>query len=209
MAARLSRDVARTKFIRRLSRSTPFSRGPKPNFPDYTHVDQKQQKRFSPAIPLSLWRGGTSKGLFFDLDKTNRILRPSGRAAAESDAPDRTGEESTSVPAWLQRCADIGPHLPGLLGSPDPYQRQLDGLGGGISSLSKAVMVDVRDPATLAPHARREGTPSELLQPAVNYTFIQVGVDDGQLDYSGNCGKTAPQFIVLVLFARCSRKSVD
>jgi 2-methylaconitate cis-trans-isomerase PrpF len=58
------------------------------------------------------------------------------------------------------------------LGSPDPYGRQLDGLGGGISSLSKACIIG---PAT-RPDAD------------VDYTFAQVEVSRPVVDYSGNCG---------------------
>jgi 2-methylaconitate cis-trans-isomerase PrpF len=58
------------------------------------------------------------------------------------------------------------------LGSPDPYGRQLDGLGGGISSLSKACII---------------GPPS---RPGadVDYTFAQVDVKTPLVDYRGNCG---------------------
>jgi 2-methylaconitate cis-trans-isomerase PrpF len=58
------------------------------------------------------------------------------------------------------------------LGSPDPYGRQLDGLGGGISSLSKACIIG---PAT-HPGAQ------------VDYTFAQVEVKQPRVDYTGNCG---------------------
>ena len=58
------------------------------------------------------------------------------------------------------------------LGSPDPYGRQLDGLGGGISSLSKACIIG---PAT------RPGAD-------VDYTFAQVDVKTPVVDYKGNCG---------------------
>ncbi len=58
------------------------------------------------------------------------------------------------------------------LGSPDPYGRQLDGLGGGISSLSKACIVG---PST---HAGAD----------VDYTFAQVDVKTPLVDYVGNCG---------------------
>src|ERR1700755_1494927 len=58
------------------------------------------------------------------------------------------------------------------LGSPDPYGRQLDGLGGGISSLSKACIIG-------AP-TRRDAD--------VDYTFAQVEVSRPVVDYSGNCG---------------------
>ena len=58
------------------------------------------------------------------------------------------------------------------LGSPDPYGRQLDGLGGGISSLSKAMMV----------------TPPSVSEADVDYTFAQVSVNEPLVDYAGNCG---------------------
>ena len=58
------------------------------------------------------------------------------------------------------------------LGSPDPYGRQLDGIGGGISSLSKACIV---------------GTPTHP-DADVDYTFAQVDVKSPIVDYHGNCG---------------------
>ena len=58
------------------------------------------------------------------------------------------------------------------LGSPDPYGRQLDGLGGGISSLSKACII---------------GPPSHP-GADVDYTFAQVDVKNPVVDYQGNCG---------------------
>src|SRR5262249_51777328 len=58
------------------------------------------------------------------------------------------------------------------LGSPDPYARQLDGLGGGISSLSKACIV--------GPATHPEAT--------VDYTFAQIEVRAPVVDYKGNCG---------------------
>ena len=58
------------------------------------------------------------------------------------------------------------------LGSPDPYGRQLDGLGGGISSLSKACIIG----PTTHPGAD------------VDYTFAQVEIGKPHVDYTGNCG---------------------
>ncbi|HUF91702.1 MAG TPA: PrpF domain-containing protein [Candidatus Limnocylindria bacterium] len=58
------------------------------------------------------------------------------------------------------------------LGSPDPYGRQLDGLGGGISSLSKACII---------------GPPTHP-ETDVDYTFAQVEVSRPHVDYKGNCG---------------------
>src|SRR5579885_2011176 len=58
------------------------------------------------------------------------------------------------------------------LGSPDPYGRQLDGLGGGISSLSKVAII----------------APSTEPGVDVDYTFGQVSVTKAHVDYRGNCG---------------------
>ena len=58
------------------------------------------------------------------------------------------------------------------IGSPDPYGRQLDGMGGGISSLSKVCIVG----------------PSSRPDADIDYTFAQVSVKEAKVDYSGNCG---------------------
>ncbi|KAI2466563.1 DUF453-domain-containing protein [Annulohypoxylon bovei var. microspora] len=62
--------------------------------------------------------------------------------------------------------------LPAAMGAPDPYGRQLDGLGGGTSSTSKVCVVA----ASSRPDAD------------VDFTFVQVGVRSGALDLAGNCG---------------------
>ena len=93
-------------------------------------------------IPAVFLRGGSSKGVFFH-----------GRDLPES--------REARDPIFLS-----------ALGSPDPYGRQLDGMGGGISSLSKAVVID---PAT------RDDAD-------VNYTFAQIGVDQPVVDYGSTCG---------------------
>ena len=62
--------------------------------------------------------------------------------------------------------------LAASLGSPDPYGRQLDGIGGGISSLSKACIIG----------------PSSHPDADVDYTFAQVDVKSPTVDYAGNCG---------------------
>lgn len=58
------------------------------------------------------------------------------------------------------------------MGSPDPSGRQLDGMGGGVSSLSKVCVVG----------------PSTRADADVDYTFAQVAVGEAHVDYSGNCG---------------------
>jgi 2-methylaconitate cis-trans-isomerase PrpF len=87
-------------------------------------------------------RGGTSKGLFF---------------RSEDLPPDRKESER-----FLLR----------VIGSPDPNGRQLDGMGGGISSLSKAMIISrsLRDDAD------------------VDYEFCQIAVGDPIIDRIGNCG---------------------
>jgi len=87
-------------------------------------------------------RGGTSRCLFFH----------------SADLPEDPHERDRILLA--------------ALGSPDPYGRQLDGLGGGISSLSKTMIVG----------------PPDHPEADVDYTFGQVSVTEGLVDYRGNCG---------------------
>ena len=60
----------------------------------------------------------------------------------------------------------------GVLGSPDPNGRQLDGMGGGLSSLSKVCVVGS------SPHPDAD----------VDYTFAAIGIKDTEVDFSSNCG---------------------
>jgi len=93
-------------------------------------------------IPAVFMRGGTSKAIMFHA----RDL-PADRAA------------------WDTIFA-------AAMGSPDPYGRQLDGMGGGVSSLSKVCV--------LAPSARDDAE--------IDYTFAQVQIKERAVDYKGNCG---------------------
>lgn len=94
------------------------------------------------AIRCVFMRGGTSRALMFRRD----------------DLPPRRD--------------DWAPVFLAAMGSPDPYGRQLDGMGGGLSSLSKVCVVGAptRDDAD------------------VDYTFAQIGIDAPSVDYGGNCG---------------------
>lgn len=94
-------------------------------------------------LPASYYRGGTSRAIIFD-----RAHLP----------PDQT--------AW-------SPIFRSAIGSPDPNGRQLDGLGGGISSLSKICIVSA---------------PSVHPDAHVDYTFVALGVKTDEVDYSSNCG---------------------
>ena len=58
------------------------------------------------------------------------------------------------------------------IGSPDPYGRQLDGMGGGVSSLSKVCVIG----------------PSTRPDADIDYTFAQVQVREAKVDYGANCG---------------------
>lgn len=93
-------------------------------------------------VPARFMRGGTSKGVFF----------------LAEDLPEERAERDRLFLA--------------VLGSPDRYGRQLDGLGGGVSSLSKAVIVE--------PASRGDAD--------IDYTFAQVAVDLPHVDYGGTCG---------------------
>jgi probable AcnD-accessory protein PrpF len=97
-------------------------------------------------IPATYMRGGTSKGVFFSLQ----------------DLP-----ESAQVP---------GPERDALLlrviGSPDPYEKQIDGMGAATSSTSKTVII----------------SKSIKANHDVDYLFGQVSIDKPFVDWSGNCG---------------------
>ena len=97
-------------------------------------------------IPATYMRGGTSKGVFFRLDDLPEACRVPGPAR------DRL----------LQR----------VIGSPDPYGKQIDGMGGATSSTSKVVI--------LAKSIRPDHD--------VDYLFGQVAIDGGFVDWSGNGG---------------------
>ncbi|MDQ0082461.1 putative AcnD-accessory protein PrpF [Variovorax boronicumulans] len=97
-------------------------------------------------IPAVYMRGGTSKGVFFRLQDLP--------AAARQPGPERD--------ALLLR----------VIGSPDPYAKQIDGMGAATSSTSKTVILS------------RSTRPDH----DVDYLFGQVSIDSAFVDWSGNCG---------------------
>ncbi|MDC8832558.1 2-methylaconitate cis-trans isomerase PrpF [Alteromonas gilva] len=103
---------------------------------------------FAPQIqiPATYMRGGTSKGVFFNL----------------TDLPLAAQQPGAYRDAMLLR----------VIGSPDPYAKHTDGMGGATSSTSKAVIVS---------KSKRRGYD-------VDYLFGQVSIDKPYIDYSGNCG---------------------
>ena len=97
-------------------------------------------------VPATYMRGGTSKGVFFSL---------------------------IDLPSEVQRPGKIRDNfLLRVIGSPDPYGKQTDGMGGATSSTSKIVIVSK---STQADHD-------------VDYLFGQVSIDKAFIDWSGNCG---------------------
>ena len=97
-------------------------------------------------IPATYMRGGTSKGVFFRL----------------KDLPEAAQVPGAARDALLLR----------VIGSPDPYGKQIDGMGGATSSTSKTVIV--------AKSSRPDHD--------VDYLFGQVSIDKPFVDWSGNCG---------------------
>ena len=97
-------------------------------------------------IPATYMRGGTSKGVFFRLEDLPEAARVPGKARD----------------ALLQR----------VIGSPDPYGKQTDGMGGATSSTSKCVIVS---PSTRPGHD-------------IDYLYGQVSIETDFVDWSGNCG---------------------
>ncbi|MGB5806180.1 2-methylaconitate cis-trans isomerase PrpF [Castellaniella sp.] len=97
-------------------------------------------------IPATYMRGGTSKGVFFRLQDLP--------AAAQSPGAARD--------ALLLR----------VIGSPDPYGKQTDGMGGATSSTSKTVILS------------KSSRPDH----DVDYLFGQISIDRAFVDWSGNCG---------------------
>ncbi|ETF09065.1 3-methylitaconate isomerase [Pseudomonas moraviensis R28-S] len=97
-------------------------------------------------IAATYMRGGTSKGVFFSL----------------KDLPEAAQVPGPARDALLLR----------VIGSPDPYDKQIDGMGGATSSTSKTVILSK---STRADHD-------------VDYLFGQVSIDKPFVDWSGNCG---------------------
>ncbi|HCE4578800.1 2-methylaconitate cis-trans isomerase PrpF [Vibrio parahaemolyticus] len=97
-------------------------------------------------VPATYMRGGTSKGVFFNLE----------------DLPAEAQVAGAARDKLLLR----------VIGSPDPYAKQIDGMGGATSSTSKTVIV----------------SRSSRDDHDVDYLFGQVSIDKPFVDWSGNCG---------------------
>lgn len=114
-----------------------------------THAQDNTQTTTSSKqikIPATYMRGGTSKGVFFKL---------------------------TDLPVEAQTAGRIRDQLLlRVIGSPDPYGKQIDGMGGASSSTSKTVIL----------------SKSESSDHDVDYLFGQVSIDKAFVDWSGNCG---------------------
>ncbi|HUH59772.1 MAG TPA: 2-methylaconitate cis-trans isomerase PrpF [Candidimonas sp.] len=97
-------------------------------------------------VPATYMRGGTSKGVFFRLQ----------------DLPPAAQVPGAARDALLMR----------VIGSPDPYGKQIDGMGGATSSTSKTVILS------------KSSKPDH----DIDYLFGQVSIDSAFVDWSGNCG---------------------
>lgn len=97
-------------------------------------------------IPATYMRGGTSKGVFFSL----------------TDLPEVAQQPGPARDAIFKR----------VIGSPDPYAKHTDGMGGATSSTSKTVII----------------SKSSQSDHDVDYLFGQVGISNDFVDWSGNCG---------------------
>ncbi|EKM29857.1 putative AcnD-accessory protein PrpF [Vibrio harveyi] len=107
-------------------------------------MDSKMQSQIK--VPATYMRGGTSKGVFFNLEDLPQPAQVAGKARDN----------------LLLR----------VIGSPDPYAKQIDGMGGATSSTSKTVIV----------------SRSQRVGHDVDYLFGQVSIDKPFVDWSGNCG---------------------
>lgn len=109
------------------------------------------------SIPATYMRGGTSKGVFFRL----------------SDLPKGAQKPGHYRDALMLR----------VIGSPDPYGKHTDGMGGATSSTSKVVIL----------------SPSEREGCDVNYLFGQVSIDQPVVDWGGNCGNLTAAVAVFAI----------
>jgi 2-methylaconitate cis-trans-isomerase PrpF len=143
-----------------------------------THGDTPQPRTaVQTPIPAAYYRGGTSRAVFFQ--------------------PQHLPQDRSKWPAIFRQ----------TMGSGDPYGRQLDGMGAGISSLSKICLVE---PYGTRPLVARQAIAArvqyqsldgarDLLEKVrargdaidgidVDYTFVGLGIENDEVDVAGNCG---------------------
>ena len=99
-------------------------------------------RKLQNSAPAAYYRGGTSRAVLF-----------------------RTHDLPSNKTLWPSIFRSV-------IGSPDPNGRQLDGMGGGVSSLSKVCVIG----------------PAKEKDADVDYTFVAIGVKDDEVDFSSNCG---------------------
>jgi probable AcnD-accessory protein PrpF len=117
-------------------------------FNEYLFKTRRKHMAYQPQfkVKATYMRGGTSKGTFFNI----------------ADLPKEAQENPAKRDKLLQR----------IVGSPDVYKKQMDGMGGASSSTSKAILVG------------KSNVPNH----DVDYYFCQVAIDKDFVDMSGNCG---------------------
>jgi 2-methylaconitate cis-trans-isomerase PrpF len=120
------------------------------------HVGTTSSTPLQKPIEAAYYRGGTSRAVMIQ--------------------PKNLPEERAKWPNIFRQ----------IMGSGDPYGRQLDGMGAGISSLSKICLVE--------PYSKRVGKREEPSDDAVkqeldvDYTFVGLGIENDEVDVAGNCG---------------------
>ncbi|KAJ4340791.1 hypothetical protein N0V95_007399 [Ascochyta clinopodiicola] len=143
-----------------------------------THPDAPRPRApVQSAIPAAYYRGGTSRGVFFQ--------------------PQHLPQDRAKWPSLFRQ----------VMGSGDPYARQLDGMGAGISSLSKICLVEPHGTRTVVPkqaiadrvaYQSLDGARQLLEHVAargdavggvdIDYTFVGLGIESDEVDVAGNCG---------------------
>jgi 2-methylaconitate cis-trans-isomerase PrpF len=123
--------------------------------PQFVHTFHNGPSRGAPMqkpIEAAYYRGGTSRAVMIQ--------------------PGHLPEERAKWPAIFRQ----------IMGSGDPYGRQLDGMGAGISSLSKICLVE--------PYRKRVANPEAFQKQEldVDYTFVGLGIENDEVDVAGNCG---------------------
>ncbi|KAJ9478968.1 Methylitaconate delta2-delta3-isomerase [Pseudozyma hubeiensis] len=134
------------------------------HFEDFRHVEPAiLTKSVLPVASASVAAASSSKAPYFERRSLNTVIMRAGTSKGlfikASDLP-------ASRSAWQHI-------LPSIMGSPDPFGRQLNGLGGGTSTTSKICVVS-------------QSTAPQVAD--VDYLFIQCPIEGEKLDFTGNCG---------------------
>jgi 2-methylaconitate cis-trans-isomerase PrpF len=127
--------------------------------PQFTRSMHNGSTRYAPVqrpIGAAYYRGGTSRAVMIQ--------------------PQHLPKERAKWPTIFRQ----------IMGSGDPYGRQLDGMGAGISSLSKICLVEPYGKRTANEVRSGDGRDQQELD--IDYTFVGLGIENDEVDIAGNCG---------------------